>query len=254
MRCDEVRDGLALLVLGALPPAESARLESHIADCGECAAERRLAAEVVEMLPWAVPQAEPPAGVEERLRARTGRPGAHLRLRERVPWRRRMTWVAAAAAALLLLNVGLAGATGLLYSREQVALAELDASHRQAAFDRLAMATLASGSGRTLALHSTAAAGAAYGVFRMDAGSGQIVLVAYGLPLPPTGRVYQGWMHRGSERISVGVFAPQGPDAVVLLTESGQSTTLLLQVDGFGITLEPVGGSPAPTGPAVMVA
>lgn len=131
-------------------------------------------------------------------------------------------------------------------------MAELRSGQREATLDRLAVAALAGGSGRALALHATGAGGA-YGVFRMDASSGQVVLVAHGLPPTPPGHVYQGWMHRGPERISIGVFAPQGHEGVVVLTLSGQPEALLAQVDGFGVTLEPVGGSPAPTGPPVLV-
>ena len=253
MRCEEVRDGLGLLVLGALSPAESARLEAHMADCGECAAERRHLEEAVDMLPWAAPQVKPPAGIEERLRARTTPAGEGGRITRPAIWGGWQSWVPAAAAAMLILNLGLAGTTGLLYFREQSTLAQLAAGNRQAALDRLAVATLASGSGRALALHSTQTGGDAYGVFRADADSGQVVLVVYGLPPSPSGRVYQGWMHRGADRISVGVFTPQSSGGAVVLTLSGVSTTLLSQVDGFGITLEPVGGSAAPTSLPVMI-
>jgi len=76
-----------------------------------------------------------------------------------------------------------------------------------------------------------------------------VVLVANGLAAAPAGKVYQGWMRRGSERISLGVFAPQQSGAPVILSLSGQPASLLSEVDGFGVTVEPVGGSPHPTAP-----
>ena len=253
MRCEEVRDGLGLLVLGALSPAESAQLESHLADCAECAAERRHLGEAVDMLPWAASEVDPPTGIEQRLRAHTMPAGEGGRNRRSPIWNGWRPWVPAAAAAMLILNLGLAGTTGLLYFREQSTLAQLNAGNAQAAQDRSAVAALASGSGRALALRSTGTAGRAYGVFRADPALGQVVLVVYGLSPSPSGRVYQGWMHRGAERISIGVFTPQGLGGAVVLALSGQSTTLLSQIDGFGITLEPVGGSAAPTSPPVMI-
>lgn len=204
------------------------------------------------ILPWAAPQVAPPTAVEERLRAGTTPARDRGRIVRLPTWDHGRPWVPAAAAAMLILSVGLAAASGLLYAREQGAVAQLQAAKQEATLNRRAVAALASGSGRTLALRPTQAGGDGYGVFRMDAGSGQVVLVVQGLPPALPGRAYQGWMHRGTERISVGVFTPQSSGGPVVLTVGEESTTLLSQIDGFGITLEPVGGSQSPTSVPLM--
>ena len=250
MRCEEARDALSLLVLGALEPEESALLTDHLADCGECSAEQRRLGQVVRLLPWGLPEVEPAAGIERRLQSRIA--ASATRTSPRLSISRWPAWAPAAAAAGLVLTLGLSATSGVLLQRQQSMQASLDAANRRDGSDRAALAILASGSGRSLALHAAAGSGAAYGLFRMDSDSGQVVLVANGLAAAPAGKVYQGWMRRGAERISIGVFAPEESGAPVILTLSGQPASLLGGVDGFGITVEPVGGSPRPTAPPIM--
>lgn len=248
MKCEEVRDALGILVLDALEPAEAAQVNAHLADCGDCSSERRRLARVVDLLPYGLPDVAPPASVKERLMSRLG--SSDRRTERWWPTGRWPAWAPAAAAAVLLLGVGPLLATGLL--RQQALQASLEAANRRDSLDRAAVASLAGGSGTTLGLHATSIGGTAYGVFKMDPATGQVVLVAYGLPPAPAGHVYQGWMHRGPDRITIGVFAPQSADAPVVITLAGQPASLLGQVDGFGVTLEPMGGSPRPTTLPVM--
>lgn len=249
MKCEEAREGLGLLVLDALEQGEAALLNMHLADCGDCAFERGRLARVVDLLPYGLPDVAPPAALERRLLSRIEG------LRRQTQPRRFSggwpAWAPAAAAAALLMSVGVP-VTGMLLERQGALQASLEAANRRDSLDRAALASLAAGSGGALALHSTSIGGGAHGVFTTDPTSGQVVMVAYGLPAAPSGRVYQGWMHRGPERISIGVFAPLSIDAPVVVTLAGQPASLLRQVDGFGITLEPLGGSPRPTTPPVM--
>lgn len=250
MKCEEAGEGLGLLVLGALEPGETALLNAHLADCGDCTAEMRQLAQVVKVLPYGLMEVAPPAALEQRLLSRTG--AAERKATRRLPASGWPAWAPAAAAAVLVVGLGFSAATVVLVKREQAVRATLDAAARRDRADRAALASLAGGSGRALGLHATAIGASAYGVFSMDPDTGQVVLVAYGLPAAPAGRVYQGWMRRGPERISIGVFAPQGGDQAVFVRLSGQPASLLAQVDGFGVTLEPVGGSARPTTPPVI--
>ena len=249
MTCDECLDALSLLVLGALEPEEAALVSGHLADCGECAVEQRRLWQVVRMLPWALPEVEPWAGLEGRLRSRVAASSNTVPLRLKV--RRWQAWAPAAAAAALVLTLGVSVTTAVLVQRQQTLQASLDAANRQVEGDRTALG-FATGPGRTLELHTIAGGGSASGLFRMDSNTGQVALVVNGLAAAPPGKVYQGWMRRGSDRISIGVFAPHESGAPVVLTLSGQPALLLSQVDGFGVTLEPVGGSPWPSAPPLM--
>ena len=66
--------------------------------------------------------------------------------------------------------------------------------------------------------------------------------------LAPAGedQVYQLWLQHDDEMVSAGLM-PSGPDNTVVLR--GDPTT----ADGFGITLEPAGGSKEPTLPPVAL-
>lgn len=250
MKCEEAREALGLLVLGALESDEEALVNAHLADCGECSAEQRRMGQVVRLLPWGLPEVEPAAGIEQRLQSRIA--ASATRSAPRLSISRWPAWAPAAAAAVLVLTLGLSATSGLLLQRQQSMQADLDAANRKDGSDRAALAILASGSGRSLALHAAAGGGGGYGLFRMDPNNGEVVLVVQGLTAAPAGNVYQGWMRRGSERISIGVFAPQAGGAPIILTLAGQPTSLLNEVDGFGITVEPVGGSPRPTAPPII--
>ena len=55
----------------------------------------------------------------------------------------------------------------------------------------------------------------------------------------PSGKVYELWLQHDDKMVAAGLM-PDGPDNVVEL--SGDPAT----ADGFGITVEPDGGSPEP--------
>ncbi|WP_410676276.1 anti-sigma factor domain-containing protein [Amycolatopsis sp. cmx-4-68] len=68
----------------------------------------------------------------------------------------------------------------------------------------------------------------------------QAVLLASGLPALDTGHVYQVWLIRAGEAHSAGLLRPR-----MLMAD------LPPGIDRIGITVEPAGGSPGPTTPAV---
>ena len=253
MRCEEIQNSLGLFALGALSAADSAAIEVHLADCGACAAERRDLAQVAELLPWATPQVAPPTAIEGRLRTGTTPTHAVGRVVPFPDWTRRRSWMPAAAAAMVILSLGMTGAAGLFYAHGQSTDAQLQAARQDASLSRRALAALSGGSGRTIALHPAHTGSGASGIFRLDAQSGQVVLVVQGLPSAPPGRAYQAWMHLGSERFSIGTFTAATAGAPVVLAAGAQSPALLTQIDGFGITLEPSGGSPHPTRPPLLI-
>jgi anti-sigma-K factor RskA len=75
---------------------------------------------------------------------------------------------------------------------------------------------------------------------------GKAVFLGADLPTPAKGQCYQVWrVAPDGTKSSAGVFTP-GPDGrVVAVLEAAQDTA------GFVITLEPPGGSKAPSGPMV---
>lgn len=74
-------------------------------------------------------------------------------------------------------------------------------------------------------------------------------LVVDGLPALEAGKQYQLWLIRNGQSASDGVFsvAPDGYGMMVV-----QSSRPLTDYSSFGITIEPAGGSPGPTGKKVL--
>jgi len=90
----------------------------------------------------------------------------------------------------------------------------------------------------------------AEGVLLFEPSNHYAVLVAKNLPTPEAGRAYQLWLIRpDGQRVSGAVFSvPPSSPWVTVIVESPEP---LEHFPAFGITLEPTGGSPRPTGPSI---
>jgi anti-sigma-K factor RskA len=71
---------------------------------------------------------------------------------------------------------------------------------------------------------------------------------ASGLPSLEAGRVYQLWTIKGTTATSAGTMLP---DAKGLIVHAAAGPTE--RPDAFGVTVEPAGGSAAPTLPVIML-
>src|SRR5262249_2904564 len=118
---DALREQLPVYAIGALTGAERAGVESHVHGCTACAAELAQFAPVAGALAQVVPQHDPPAALRARVLASTGARVAAM------PARRQMTrwapWLA--AAAMLLVTIGVAGYAVSLRERVRVLEGEL---------------------------------------------------------------------------------------------------------------------------------
>lgn len=73
-------------------------------------------------------------------------------------------------------------------------------------------------------------------------------LVVQGLPEPGAGNVYQVWLRRGGQPVGVATFEARSGSAWTFI-RANQS---IAEFDAIGVTIEPRGGSPAPTGQRVL--
>jgi RNA polymerase sigma-70 factor (ECF subfamily) len=69
------------------------------------------------------------------------------------------------------------------------------------------------------------------------------------LPPPPSGSTYQAWVRHGARWTSVGTFVPAADGSAQLIA---QDSVLAASPDAIQITLEPSGGSQAPTGQVIL--
>ncbi len=98
---------------------------------------------------------------------------------------------------------------------------------------------------RVVALKGTKEARAARARLIYDPLGGNVVFFAYDLPLAPPGRAYQLWLIADGKPQSAGVFTTDEAGRAVL---RGQVPAGGRRASAFAVTLEPAGGSSAPTG------
>ena len=220
------RDIAAAYVLGALPPGEDQAYARHLVACAECEQDVAELQHVADVLPGAAMALEAPPDLKGRVMSvvraeaellRAAGPAADrpAPARSRRPrWLLSLRPMPAAALAAVLLALGLG--TGTLIdgdsSRQQTVRAMID---RQAAPG--ARADLRVG----------------------DQGA---KLVVAGMPAPPRGRIYQGWLDDASDRQP-----PRPTDVLFSVSRDGHaSVDVPSDLDGGQavlVTHEPLGGS-----------
>jgi anti-sigma-K factor RskA len=227
---DDIHDLSGAYALDALDDLERARFAAHLAKCPTCqrdVAEFRGAA---THLGRAVAEPPPPALRASVLSAitevRQDRPGPAPRAQ-----RHTGRWVTLAAGIAAALVIGVL--TTQLFSiradrNEQEQIADI-----VAAPDAAIMALDGEvGSGRMFWSPSL----------------GRSLLVLDGLPTLESDRDYQLWFVVAGEQIPVEVYHPDDHRIVAVTPDLPEG------LEALGITEEPAGGSPAPTGPMLLTA
>ena len=233
--------------LGALTEIERAAFARHAATCDACALD---AAEFSETAAQLGALAERPA--PESLRpqvlieiARTPQvsadAGARIKQRDartrtkqrdgaarRAPAARR--WALAAAAVLLIAVAAVATVWTVQQGRIDDLRGQATGQSKLAAVlaagDASVTSTALQGGGRLIVADSR----------RLDAG----VVLTSDLPTPPAGHTYQLWLLTGSSAASLAVLPPRGGSDSANVATIGTA-------DHVAMTIEPAGGSPAPT-------
>jgi anti-sigma-K factor RskA len=223
--------------IGAADDEERAAVGAHVKTCVECRAlldeYRSLDADLL----FAAPIAPAPVGLTEDLRKRINTTPAPSRPAGWWGFLRKPVFAlgAAAVALLVLTNVYWASRIGKL--------------ERQAND----LAALAQAPGTPLRVSDAAGraydSGSANGVVYAQPGSQVALLCVYALPEPGPGKTYQAWLVQDGQRVSAGTFDVNRDGYGLLLINAGKPLSEYQQI---GITVEPVGGSLAPTTPRVI--
>lgn len=235
---DRVLELLPAFVFGSLDEGEAVIVAGHLAACEVCRLEQQAYQAVVDELALTLPAAAPSPALLQRLMARLERsatapstlPGAA------VPpglwpgfWQRGgLAW----SVISLLLIVGLGLSNIWLWQRVNGLTTVAPTDQMQAVL-----------------LNSTAAAPQASGYLLISAKGDRGALVVDDLPLLPPDSAYQLWLIRDGQRTSGALFS---------VDEAGYGLTWITAPDSlfsyseFGVSIEPSGGSPGPTGVKVL--
>ena len=244
-----------LAALGALDGEERAAFEAQLASSPPAQRELSAYQELVVRLGLATAPLPPSVALRDLL------------LRETRPAAPGRAWLAPALAAGLV-----AALAGLAFFRS-----ERDAALREAAAERAAaqearetaqkaqaeaaaLREILAGEvafrelvshpeTRVISLAGLAAAPEARARVVWHAGRGEAVLVASGLAPAPAGKAYELWIIAKAAPVPAGVFQVDAQGRVVFRLPTGLE---LAGVKTFAVTVEPEGGTPAPTGPMVL--
>jgi anti-sigma-K factor RskA len=256
MRCEEIRELLALHALGALESGETEAVRRHVElGCPRCAADLAALHEALAAMPFALPSQEPSPMAEARLMAAIRKDLPTSPVPAPVFWGK--AGLVAAAAAIVF-----AFLTGAFVSRRYEAQAqELRAQIRsqQAELARLeqqfrrtrdTISLVRSPGSRVIDLQGQDSYASSAARIFWDVRKGTWRLYADNLPPAGEGRTYQLWLITPSEKISAGVFDPQKdeePSGTVTIPKAAG------QVVAAAVTPEPAGGSPQPTGSILLL-
>jgi anti-sigma-K factor RskA len=243
---------VAVYAVGALDGDDLVQFEAHLPTCAACQAALRDAHDTLAKAMLSAPPQIPPAGVREALVRRVG--GGGTARRGWLRWAAGTAVAAAAAAGFVGTWVAVRYEARLgQMARETAAvkerLARNEAALReQVALYRGAVELLRDPATRVVELRGQGPASAASGrMIWNDAGGGHLFVA--GLPQVPAGKTYELWTIAGKTPKPAGLFgvddAGRGTHRVPADAGAGAGQV-------FAVTLEPEGGTPAPTGPIVL--
>jgi anti-sigma-K factor RskA len=206
----DLHDLAPFYVLGALDDEERLRFEEHLPSCPDCTTEISELSGGVEVLARSVAVVAPEE-LRPRVMEEIDRPAVV------VPLRRRL-WLGAAAVAAIVSLVPAIGRPDAEARLEQL---------------------LAAPDVRTLEVE--ASVGSVQVV--VSTTEGRAALVADRLSPTADDETYQLWLIGSDGPVSAGLFRPDGDGRVIAFLEGD-----VLPGQVVGLTREPAGGSPAPTG------
>lgn len=232
------KENLAAYALDSLEAGEIAALEAHLRTCKSCTADLAAYRQITDDLIVAIPPQVPPSGLRRRLQQRLAREARPA------PSRRGWSFGQFGLAAAMVLLIGLSTISLLQVNSLRRAQAEQDAHSTTA---QIAIAMLAYPGTQTVSFNENGVAGS----LLVDKQRNLLALFAWHLPPTPTAKVYQIWLiDPQGNRTSGGFLAPETGYPFTMTVIDAPAP--LAGFTSLGVTLEPAGGSPSPTGTRVF--
>ena len=224
--------------LNSLDDEDAQAVRQHLAGCQACQAELAAYEEVVDALPLAAPAATPPlTGPSPALKDRLME---QIQPQPAAPPARQPWWASAAAG----LQDWLSGPRW----RPALLLAILILAIGNVYFWREATRP-SPNAWRRISLGGTEIAPEATGIIYISADGRNGAIIVDKMPSLSEEQQYQLWLIADGQRTSGAIFSVPADGYQTVLIESSRP---LREYEAFGITIEPAGGSPDPTGDRVL--
>jgi len=253
--CQELEELYPAYALDAVEEKDKKRIEEHIATCHRCTEIVAGYCSVADLLPYASPMVEPPADLKYRV-LQAALPRARIEQPRVSVWQSLVDGFGnlfrspALAAVTLLLVIALGVWNVLLQNQISQQIASNQQMSSEMTRERAMMSTIAYADTQPKRLEATSVAPLAIGRLFTAPELNTLALIVYDMPTLRSDQVYQIWLiDPNGDRTSGGTFTvdAQGRSWVYI-----RSPKPLANFQSIGITVEPTGGSPKPTGPKMM--
>lgn len=235
-----ISDLIPAYALGSLDPDEAAEVQAHLATCESCRAELRAYEDVMADLALSVPQVAPPPELKRQILTAVASPAPALSLATSPEswWRRLLAglrtpaYAFAAVAAVVVLALLVSNITLLTRVRT------------------LETEVAMSGPLQTITLNASDVTPDARAILVLSEDGKRGALIVDDLPPLDDTHEYQLWLITpDGKRDSGAVFSVDAGGYASIMVSNPMP---LKDYVAFGVTIEPAGGSPGPTGPNVL--
>jgi anti-sigma-K factor RskA len=239
---EEILELIPAYALNSLDADEATLVGRHLPGCELCQAELRAYEALVDVLPLATPEMQPSPDLKDRLMTQIKSepaPDTAVQPEPKRNWRQRLNeafqnllsgprWRPVAWSATLLMVIALV--VGNVLQWQQANSPDPN-------------------SWRRIRLSGSEIAPEARGIIYISADGRNGTIIVDQLPQLDTDQQYQLWLIQDGQRTSGAVFSVDQDGYRGLQIESPRP---LQEYGAFGITIEPAGGSPSPTGERVL--
>jgi anti-sigma-K factor RskA len=224
--------------IGALDSAEIAALETHLLTCEVCQAELSTYAPLSEQFLLAVPPQQPSTILRRKLQVHL--PSARKTSRPKFTWSITQVSVGLAMFVLLALSIFSIFQTQKLVQQQSKLT-------QQAETSQIALAAMSYPETKAIPINAENISG----TLLLAQEQNVAVIITWNLPVLKPDQTYQIWLiDPQGKRTSGGIFNAQ-PD-LPYATATVASPGSLANYNGIGVTIEPAGGSPQPTGQRIF--
>ena len=232
-------ENIPAYAIGALDADDVAALDEHLQNCASCRKELAEYRAMSESLLTAIPPKQPSAALRKRLQSQL--PSAQKRSHPQNVLSLGRLALGFAIIILVVLNITSLVQIHQIQNQQIALMNQVDDS-------QVALALMSSPNAQILPLIGDIAVS---GTLLFDIQNNTAVLIARNLPQLGDEKIYQIWLvEENGGRVSAGLFRPESGQTYT--TKAILSTQPLADYLGIGVTVEPAGGSVAPTGERVF--